>query len=122
MAIPVEQFLGLGKKESVLDMMQSREVDMEALKAMVPMQMDGVSPSLPPELVGKTVKQLRDLGAKDLGSVTFNSSLKNHGFDTSFTQTLETEEQAKKSLKELEQDDQDKEFLLDNIGAEGERF
>lgn len=65
-AFPIDQFMGLKKGDSILDMMQQGEGDMQALKDQVAMAPDGFSPQMPPELIGKTMRELKAMGAKEI--------------------------------------------------------
>lgn len=74
---------------------------------------------MPPELIGKTLKELKAMGAKELGNVDFRSSKKWSGMSKDLTfDSPEIDERLRKSLSEMEQEDPD--YFTDNL--ESERF
>ena len=74
---------------------------------------------MPPELVGKTLNELKAMGAIELGNVDFRSSKKWSGMSKDMTyDSPDADENLRKSLKEIEEEDPD--YFTDNI--ESERF
>ena len=63
---------------------------MEDLKKMMG-SVDGTSPNMPIELVGKTLKQLRELGASEMGEIKMGSSARYSGMNSSYEMTPEAE-------------------------------
>lgn len=52
---------------SALDEMNKKEEEYGELQAMLPKGLEG--PQMPPELVGKTIKELKAMGAEEIGHI-----------------------------------------------------
>lgn len=119
-AFTIDQFKGLKPGETALDRMQSGEQDLQASKDQQFMAPDGISPQMPPELIGKTIKQLKAMGAVEIASISSKSGTRGHGFETQLSP--EAEEKYRRALKELEDDDIDPDYFTDTMGVEGDKF
>ena len=90
----------------------------------IPMSLDGKSPIMPPELVGKTIHQIKAMGGTELGSMSMSTNMRTGGIDAKLDLTPEGESQARESKKELEleEEEEEKEFYIDNLSTEAKRF
>jgi len=82
------------------------------------MQQDGMSPQMPAELVGKTIKELKSMGAEVVGSVSTQDAVKFAGNRSMQDVTIspEAEEQARQSLSQLDQEDfDDPDYFMDDL-------
>lgn len=116
----LDQFAGLKDGQTALDKMNETDKDLEALKNQLALAPDGISPQMPAELAGKTIQQLKALGATEMAQVTSRSGTRGHGFETKMSP--EADEEHRKIMKSLEDDDMDPDFFQDNLGIEGDRF
>ena len=84
---------------------------------------DSNSPQMPPELVGKTLKQLKELGATEIGHIDINSRGGTKGMKPqTFSLSSEGEQKSRESLKELEEEADDPNYFTEHLGVESERF
>lgn len=85
------------------------------------MQQDGMSPQMPAELVGKTIKELKAMGAVEVGQVSTSDAVKFAGNRSMQEVSIspEAEEQARQSLSQLDQEDfDDPDYFLDDLSKE----
>lgn len=116
--------MGMKPNESILEKMQGNEAYMQALKEELPVGPDGVTPITLPEVANMTVKQLKAMGAVEVGSLDLSRSGQYAEGRTRFELSPEAEQRFRDSLKELTKDEEeiDPDFFVDDIGHEADRF
>ena len=71
---------------------------------------------MPPELIGKTIAQLKEMGAVEIAKLETRSDVKFHGFAGIETElSPESEEKMRTALKEMEDDDFDADYFVDSL-------
>jgi hypothetical protein len=72
---------------------------------------------MPPELIGKTIQQLKALGAEELGSFGFDPATRamTELRSADGLSGIDRDEEARKSLRALDDDDFDSDHFLDDL-------
>lgn len=71
---------------------------------------------MPPELVGKTISQLKEMGAIEIATIDTRRDVKFSGMAGIDTQlSPESEEKMRQALKDLESDDFDSDHFVDTL-------
>jgi len=120
MVFSLDQFKGLKAGDTALDRMQSGADELQASKNEAPMAPDGISPQMPAELAGKTIRQLKAMGAQEIASISSRAGTRGYGFESELSP--EAEEKYRQALKELEDQDFDPDYFTDTLGVEGDNF
>lgn len=107
MAFDISRFRRGG---SALDVMNEAEAENAALKATLPEGLEG--PAMPQELLGKTIAELKAMGAEEIATVDTRSN--NHGGLSStkwsgmdVQMSPDSEESYRKALQELDEESND---------------
>jgi hypothetical protein len=118
-AINMDPFGG----QSALDVMNESEEADRLLMGQMP-TIDGSNPNFPPELVGKTIEQIKAMGAEEIGHIDFKPKKNAFGIHPDVSPTLapDQEEEMRKALRELENEDDDPEYFLDDMSGTSENF
>jgi len=103
MAFDISRFRRGG---SALDVMNEAEAENAALKATLPEGLEG--PAMPQELLGKTIAELKAMGAEEIATVDTRSGLSStkwSGMDVQMSP--DSEESYRKALQELDEESND---------------
>ena len=119
-AIDMSKFGG----KSALDVMNEEDADNAQLFAKLPQLIDGLGPNLPPELINKTVKKIKELGINDVSSFGFDPRTRAMTEHNSYDQTIDFKdsresEQSRRLLHALENDDG---YLVDELMSNDHPF
>jgi hypothetical protein len=75
-----------------------------------------MKPQMPPELIGKTLAELKSMGATQIATIDTRSDVKFSGMVGMDTQlSPEAEENLRLSLKEMEDEDFDPDYFVDSL-------
>ena len=116
-AIDMNNFQG----KSALDVMNQEDEESAKLFAQLPSVVQGVGPSLPPELMSKTIQQLKALGAEDVGSFDWDprtrAMTENKSIDI-----IDDEESSERTRKVMHAMENDEDFYVDSLLANDDPF
>lgn len=120
MAIDLSVFQG----RSALDVMNEQDEENQLAKAKLPQALEGLGPRMPPELVHKTIQQLKALGAQEVGSYDFNPATRAMTEHSSIDviDDAESAESTRQFLRSMDDEESDGNFFLDNLQTNDDPF
>ena len=95
------------------------------MKDLLPRFDDQLGPRMPPELMGKTIQQLKALGAEEICSFEYNPATRavtGNRSNIDVISDADSEESTRKLLQSMDDEDFDSSHFLDNLQANDDPF